>query len=183
MSDLSLFLGQMIRKPLQVSAVAPSSSVLAREMAKGLGPETGPVAEFGPGTGKITKAILDRGVAPENLTLFEMNPTFCARLKREYPDLRVENLPAQDLPLAGLPPLGAVISGLPLLSMSEATQRAIVGAAIKALRPGGIFVQFTYGPRPPMLERVRQELGLQVTRGHRVFFNLPPATVHTYRQH
>lgn len=37
-SDLALFLGQLIRRPHQVVALAPSSADLARAMAAGLGP-------------------------------------------------------------------------------------------------------------------------------------------------
>lgn len=181
MNDFSLFLGQMVRRPGQVSALAPSSRRLARAMAEGLSPETGLVAELGPGTGKITRAILERGVKPENLTVFELNPVFCRKLEKDFPGLRVENHPAQHMATLGLRGLDAVISGLPLLSMSATLQHAILHAAFSALRPGGVFVQFTYGPRPPLNPVVQHDLALKVDRGPHVMFNMPPARVYHYR--
>lgn len=181
-SDLALFLGQLIRRPHQVVALAPSSADLARAMAAGLGPETGPVAEFGAGTGRLTRAILDRGVAPADLTLFEMNPEFCDRLRDSFPGVRVLNEPAQQVAHRCAPGLGAVISGLPLLSMPDAVQAEILGGAFAVLRPGGVFVQFTYGPRPPLAETVRRDLGLTAERGEKVWGNLPPARVWRYRR-
>ncbi len=180
MSDLALFLGQLIRKPKQISAVAPSSRHLARAMAASLGPETGKVAEFGAGTGKLTRGILDRGVAPADLTVFELNPTFCRKLEREFPGVRVENRPAQDMATLGITDLGAVVSGLPLLSMNEDLQSGIVGAAFAGLRPGGAYVQFTYGPRPPMHADVQSALQLRATKGPFVLINMPPARVYLY---
>ncbi len=180
MSDLALFLGQLIRKPKQISALAPSSRWLARAMAAKLGPHTGKVAEFGAGTGKLTRGILDRGIAPADLALFEMNPAFCRKLEREFPGVRVENRPAQDMTILGITDLGAVVSGLPLLSMGQDLQSGIVGAAFAGLRPGGIYVQFTYGPRPPVEEAVRAALNLRVARGPHVLINMPPARVYHY---
>lgn len=180
MREFGLFLGQMIRKPAQVSALAPSSRHLARALAEPIGPQTGLVAEFGPGTGTITRAILDRGLPPENLTLFELNPVFARRLHSRFPGVRVENRPAQDIGTAGLSGLDAVISGLPLLSMNEQLQHAILSAAFQALKPGGIFVQFTYGPRPPLAHGLQHELGLEVRRGPQVLLNMPPARVYHY---
>ena len=179
--ELVLFLGQMLRRPLEVVALAPSSRELARSMVGGLSAQTGGVAELGPGTGCITREILARGVAPCDLTLFEMNPVFCTRLRQHFPGVRVENRPAQDIARSGLSGLGAVISGLPLLSMSDAAQRAIVSASFAAMRPGGIFVQFTYGARPPVAEGPRRDLALTWQRLGRVWENLPPAQVYLFR--
>ncbi len=183
MNDLAVFLGQVIRRPGQISALVPSSRQLARAMAASLGPDTGAIAELGPGTGKITRAILDRGVAPGNLTLFELNPVFCRRLAGEFPGVRIENSPAQNMPALGLAGLGAVVSGLPLLSMPPALQQQILHAAFCALAPEGRFIQFTYGPRPPLDAQVQRDLGLRVTRGAHVLANMPPARVYHYTRH
>jgi phosphatidylethanolamine/phosphatidyl-N-methylethanolamine N-methyltransferase len=179
-SDLALFVKQLLRRPHEVVALAPSSAELARAMAAGVTPETGRVVEFGAGTGKITRAILDRGLPPENLTLFEMNPDFVARLRQSFPGVTVHQTGAQDV--ASFCPAGvdAVISGLPLLSMQNDTQRAIVGGAFAVLREGGSYTQFTYGPRPPMAEAVQRELGLMAQKGPKVWNNLPPARVYTF---
>jgi len=182
-SDLALFVKQMLRRPLEVAALAPSSAELARAMAADVGPDTGRVVEFGAGTGKITRAILDRGVAPHDLTVFEMNPDFATLLRAAFPGVMVHCAGAQDVAQFSLPGVGAVISGLPLLSMSNALQHAIVGGAFAVLREGGPYVQFTYGPRPPVAESVQHALGIHPTRGPKVWGNLPPARVYTFHRH
>lgn len=180
--DLPLFLAQLLRNPREISAVVPSSRMLAAAMAESLGPLDGPVAEFGPGTGRITRGLLDRGLAPADLTLYEMNAVFSERLQREFPGVRVRNRPAQEAAEDHRGTLAAVVSGLPLLSIPEPVQHEILAAAFAALRPGGRFVQFTYGPKPPVREDVRDTLGLVATPGLRVWGNLPPARVYIYRR-
>ena len=55
-----------------VGAIVPTSAVTARRMASVANPRSGlPVLELGPGTGVITKAILERGVTPEKLISVE----------------------------------------------------------------------------------------------------------------
>ena len=180
--DLAVFIGQVLRRPHQVVALAPSSQSLAAAMAAVVTPATGRVAELGPGTGRITRALLARGVRPDDLTLFERNPIFCTRLRARFPGVTVLNRSAELVGEQCLPGLGAVISGLPLLSMSEPVQRAIVAGAFAALRPDGVFVQFTYGPRPPIASAVRRALCLGWSRSAWIFDNLPPACVYTFRR-
>lgn len=179
-SDLSLFMGQLIRQPEQVVALAPSSRALARKMAQALPRDPGTVIELGPGTGKITRALLDHGVAPADLVCFELNPTFCATLRSRFADIDVREAAAQEMGHIGRDNIGAVVSGLPLLSMPNSVQRAIVGSAFKALRPGGVFIQFTYGPTPPVASSLIRELGLSWRKSSRVWGNLPPARVYTF---
>jgi phosphatidylethanolamine/phosphatidyl-N-methylethanolamine N-methyltransferase len=178
-SDLGLFLRQLVRNPTSISAMAPSSRALASAITTDIGPSTGPVAEFGPGTGVFTRAILDRGIAPKDLTLFELNPEFATALRQRFPGVTVVNDGAQTVAdhCAGL---GAIVSGLPLLSFPPDLCRAIFVAAVAALRPGGAIHQFTYGPKPPLPEPIRADLGLRVVPGPRIWLNLPPARVYTY---
>lgn len=181
-SDLALFLRQLVRRPQQVVALSPSSAELARAMTGHLTPQTGRVAELGAGTGKLTRAILARGVAPADLTLFELNSDFCTHLRQQFQGVTVLRQGAETLGITCPAGLGAVISGLPLLSMPNDLQHAILQGAFDRMRPGGRFVQFTYGPRPPIAEDVRQALGLRFDRGEKVWGNLPPARVyHFYR--
>lgn len=182
MRETLLFLGQLIKKPLQVSAMAPSSRFLARAMAKDLGPHSGRVVEFGPGTGRLTQGILNAGVAPENLTLFEMNPEFVTHLRARFPGVTVHLAGAETAPLTVAKGVGAVVSGVPLLSMPMALRRSIMAAAFEILGPDGIYVQFTYGPRPALEEAQVKSLGLVWKQTAYVALNLPPARVHTFRR-
>ncbi|MDQ2065059.1 methyltransferase domain-containing protein [Xinfangfangia sp. CPCC 101601] len=181
-SDLALFRRRLLKNPRQVSAVAPSSQTLARAMTLGLGPQSGPVVEFGPGTGRFTAAILARGVPPENLTLFELDEEFVAHLRQKFPGVTVHQAPAQEAARLITQQVGVVISGLPLLSMPEPVRQGIVAAAFEILAPRGRYLQFTYGNRPPLPPELIAALGLTVSRGHKVWANLPPARVYRFRR-
>ena len=179
-NEAKLFLRQLLTNPRQVSAIAPSSPRLARAMAEGLGPRSGRVVEFGPGTGRLTEAILAAGVAPRDLTLFEMNEDFVHHLRQRFPGVEVVHGPAQMAPQTVQPGVAKVISGLPLLSMPPALRESIVGAAFAVLAPGGEYVQFTYGPNPPFPADQAAAMGLRITPGRRVWANLPPARIYRY---
>jgi phosphatidylethanolamine/phosphatidyl-N-methylethanolamine N-methyltransferase len=180
-SDLALFARRLLLRPKQVSAIAPSSRALARAMADGLGPATGAVVEFGPGTGRLTEAILDAGVAPADLTLFELDPAFARHLRTRFPGVRVEECGAERARERVAGQAGAVISGLPLLSMPDPVRTAIAEAAAALIAPSGVYVQFTYGPDSPLSPAMLSTLGLRAERGRKVWTNLPPARVWRYR--
>ncbi len=179
MTDTLLFFRQLLSRPKQISAIAPSSRFLARAMAAGLKPGDR-VVEFGPGTGVLTKAILASGVAPQALTLFEFNPEFVAHLARAFPGVTVLNEGAQNAAQHVPAGIDAVISGLPLLSMPLEIRESIVKAAFDILSPHGAYYQFTYGPRPPVSDAQITRLGLKVEQKAHILFNLPPARVYKF---
>lgn len=181
-SDLALFRRRLLRNPRQISAIAPSSHTLARAMTLGLGPGSGPVVEFGPGTGRFTAAILARGVPPRNLTLFELDEEFVTHLRQKFPGVTVHLAGAETADRLVAPGVQTVVSGLPLLSMPEPVREGIVAAAFRILAPRGSYVQFTYGPRPPLPPELIETLGLRVNRGHKIWANLPPARVYRFRR-
>ena len=181
-SDLGLFIAQLFRKPHEVVALAPSSRVLSAEMAATLDPSGGPVIELGAGTGRITRAILDRGIPADAVHSIEMNPEFCDRLRARFPGLNVYQMSAgdvSDLPVDGAQ---AVVSGLPLLSMPLPLQHSILAGTFRRVRAGGTYVQFTYGPKPPVARSVREELGLTWQVSRKIWWNLPPARVYRFSQ-
>ena len=51
------------------------------------------------------------------------------------------------------------------------------------LRVGGVLVQFTYSPLPPIPDVLAAALGVSGRRVARVFSNLPPAAVWVYQVH
>lgn len=179
MTETLLFFRQLLSRPKQISAIAPSSRHLARAMAAGLKPMDR-VVEFGPGTGVLTKAILAAGVKPSALTLFEFNPDFVAHLRRAFPGVTVLNDGAQTAAAHVASGVDAVISGLPLLSMPLEIRDSIVKAAFDILSPDGAYYQFTYGPRPAVSDAQMARLGLKVEQTAHILFNLPPARVHRF---
>src|SRR5215471_7803418 len=109
------------RHPLRVGAIAPSSRRLARLITSEISPASAPVLELGPGTGVFTRALLGRGLTEQELVLVECDPFFARLLKHDFPNARifqesVERL--RHINLLGREQSGAVVSGLPLVSMS-----------------------------------------------------------------
>jgi len=175
-----LFLWQLLRHPKTISAVAPSSKGLALQMVSEITAETGRVVEIGAGTGVITRQILAAGVKPEDLSIVEMNPKFCAALKEQFPDCNVLEMDAQALGELALDNVGMVISGLPLLSIPEPVQHNIIKGAFDLMEEGGKYVQFTYGPKPPIASEVREANDLEWHVLKKVWLNLPPAMPYVF---
>jgi phosphatidylethanolamine/phosphatidyl-N-methylethanolamine N-methyltransferase len=180
-NDFPSFFLAWMSAPRQVGAIAPSGAALADLITREIGPSTGPVLELGPGTGAFTYKLLERGVRPEDLTLVEYGSDFMRLLQVRFPATRVLWMDAARLasePLYDGAPVGAVISGLPLLNMSTRKMISIVGGAFSYLRPGGAFYQFTYGPTCPIARPILDRLGLRAKLVDRAILNVPPAAVY-----
>lgn len=180
------FFRAWLKDPLRVAAVSPSSRELAAKMLSQLPAHAGRIIELGGGTGAITAAILEHGVAPNNLLVLELGEELHAHLSRRFPEARVVMGDAREVAAIARRtgfldegPADAVISGLGLLAMPKATQRAILKGAFDALGPHGRFIQFTYGPVVPVAAEVLAELDLTSRRAGFTLRNIPPATVYT----
>ncbi|MEA2951300.1 MAG: phosphatidylethanolamine/phosphatidyl-N-methylethanolamine N-methyltransferase [Alphaproteobacteria bacterium] len=163
----------------------PSSSVLADAITAEISPATAPVIELGPGTGVFTQALLARGVLEESLALVEYGSDFARLLQLRFPRARTLWMDAarlKDVELFGGARAGAVVSGLPLLSMSPKKVIAILEGSFGHLRPEGAFYQVTYGPRCPVPRALLDRLGLKATRLGWTLANVPPAAVYRIRR-
>ena len=180
-ADFVQFFRSWVSDPMRVAAIAPSGERLARLMTQEIEPLDGPVLELGPGTGVFTRALLARGISESDLTLIEFGEEFIAALGQRFPQARVVRMAAGHLAQCGLfddAPFGAVVSGLPLLSMSPRKITSIVGGAFATMKHGAAFYQFTYGPRCPVPRPILDRLGLKATRIGGTVRNLPPAGVY-----
>ncbi len=180
------FLRRWLRNPKAVGAVAPSGRSLASAMAAEIDPQApGWVIELGGGTGNITAALLEAGVPLQDIAVVERDPTFAKLIAGRFPGLRVLQGDAAELRRllreAGIGPVKAVVSGLPLLSIPERSCLRIISEAMEVLGDEGILVQFTYSPTSPVSRRISSRLGLQGQRASWVVDNIPPASVWRYR--
>jgi phosphatidylethanolamine/phosphatidyl-N-methylethanolamine N-methyltransferase len=178
-----LFFARWLIAPHKIGAVAPASRHLARAMAAQIVPGSGLVVELGAGTGSVTKALLERGLAPAELIIVESDAAFCALLKRRFPALRVICGDAAELS-ALLAPLGveraaSVVSSLPLLSMPHTLRRRIIDESFALLAEQGAFIQYTYGAFSPLR---RRKSGLKGELAARIWRNFPPAAVWRFRR-
>jgi phosphatidylethanolamine/phosphatidyl-N-methylethanolamine N-methyltransferase len=183
LTDQLRFLRTLIVNPRLTGAVSPSGRFLARAMARAVKPPVdGLVVELGPGTGPVTRALLDHGVDEKQLVLVEYEAAFCRLLRERFPGVAVLQGDAFDLArtLAGLAdrPVGAIVSSLPLLNQPPARRAALIADALALMATGGVFVQFSYGAKSP----IPRSPGLFSTHGGApIWANLPPARVWTYR--
>lgn len=186
----ALFLKRWLRRPLAVGAVMPSGRLLAEALARttmsAIQGREGHVIELGAGTGEVTKALLAAGIPRDRLALIERDPEMAAFLRRHFRGPKIIEGDAARLSrlLAthGIDKVAAVISGLPLLSLPAEVVNGIVNGVFEALPRGAALVQFTYGPSPPVPRRLRASLRLVGARGRRIWRNVPPAVVWTFRK-
>lgn len=181
--NLRFFKG-LVTQPKTVGAIVPTSVFMARRMASVANPASSlPVLELGPGTGVVTRALMRRGIAAENLVSVEYSKQFCKHLKREFPDIRLIQGDAFDLGTT----LGefdsahfdCVISGLPLLNFSVESRVSLLEDALARLPKGRPFLQFSYGPTAP----IPQGRGhYSVERFGWEIRNIPPAQMWLYRR-
>ncbi|WP_166295171.1 class I SAM-dependent methyltransferase [Bradyrhizobium sp. 2S1] len=179
--DLISFFTAWMAAPGRVGAIAPSCAALAELITRDISANTGPILELGPGTGAFTYQLLKRGVRQQDLTLIEYGSDFMRLLQLRFPGARVLWMDAARLASERLydgAPVGAVVSGLPLLNMSPRKVISIVGGAFSYMRPGGAFYQFTYGMRCPVRRPILDRLGLRATLVDRAILNVPPAAVY-----
>jgi phosphatidylethanolamine/phosphatidyl-N-methylethanolamine N-methyltransferase len=183
--DGARFFRSLITAPRLTGAVAPSGRPLAQAMAQAVGGlRHGLVVELGPGTGPVTRALLERGLDPRRLVLVEYDPGFCRMLERRFEPATVIQGDAFDLrrTLARFADkrIAAVVSSLPLLNQPPLRREKLIADAFNLMGPEGVFVQFTYGlvspiPREACVGRYAARAGAPIWR------NLPPARVWTYR--
>jgi phosphatidylethanolamine/phosphatidyl-N-methylethanolamine N-methyltransferase len=183
--DAGRFLAAWLRAPLRVAAVAPSGRALSRLMTAELSGSTGPVVELGPGTGSFTRAMIANGVRQADIALIEYGQEFSALLAARFPHAQIRCMDAANLGTVDLfagRPFGAVVSGLPLLSMPRRQVVAILKGCFDRLEPEGALYQFTYGPRCPVPKSMMDRLGLEAERIGGTLANIPPAAVYRIRR-
>ncbi|ODN69652.1 class I SAM-dependent methyltransferase [Methylobrevis pamukkalensis] len=175
------FFRNWVGQPLTTGAVSPSGRFLARAMAAPVDrASTGAVVELGPGTGAVTRALVQHGIAPARIRAVEFNPAFARLLGERFPDIEVivGDAYALDRTLGSCSGLSAIVSSLPLFNKPPADRVRLVEQAMDLLAPGAPFIQFSYALVPPV---PALEGKWTLERSRWILRNLPPARVWTYR--
>jgi phosphatidylethanolamine/phosphatidyl-N-methylethanolamine N-methyltransferase len=177
--DWLSFVQRMARNPRAVGAISPASAALAEAMAGQVDfALPGRVLELGPGTGAITKALVQRGLGPRRVLAVEADATFARMLRTRFPGLDVIEGDATDAEaIEGLGPFNAIISSLPLLNFPAHERAALVQELLRLVPPGAPFVQYSYGVKPPL----QRSANLRVTLAAKVWRNLPPARIWVFQ--
>lgn len=199
--ELKTFSTEALANLQATSAVAPSSRYLVRAMLAPLPlARARAVVELGPGTGAITRALLDALPGDARLYGFEINPRFRAYLKENFSDPRLVVIPngaehlREELARRGVGRVDAVVSSLGLTLMPDRQRQALVADLAGLLPNGGVLTQYQYLHGVLAYWQVSQGRirGFTVARLLRQYFptverevvwrNLPPAFVFTCRR-
>lgn len=177
------FYKEVIKQFKNVGAFAPSGPALAKAMARALPcPFTGTLIELGPGTGAITKGLLQKGIHPDQIVAIEQSERFVNIMKSNYPDVCILQGSAEHLSTLIEPlnkPINAMISSLPLRSFSKEKVLALLDEIDKVLIPGGYYIQFTYSKKTnPLVNKGNYKL----IKSTRVLVNFPPARVDVFKK-
>jgi phosphatidylethanolamine/phosphatidyl-N-methylethanolamine N-methyltransferase len=182
------FISAWLRSPLSMGAIVPSSGKLARAMASQLDARhAGIVIELGAGTGPVTDALVEAGIAAKRLWVIEREAALCAILTAQFPSLTIWCEDATHLRRLwqeqGEPRIAAIVSSLPMMSLPKRVKESIQSQMAELLDDGGVIIQFTYGAKSP-LDRVRlRQHNITGKRVKTILTNVPPAHVWVYKKH
>ncbi len=182
-------------------AIAPSSRFLARALARPIELRRKParILEVGPGTGPVTRRIVQLMKPDDHLDLVELNQSFVDILNEGFDkdsvhkqvagQTEIHMCPIQEF--ANEEPFDFIVSGLPLNNFSPELVRDIFETMFKLLAPGGVLSYFEYMYVRPVRKRISQSaerqrmiqidqianeyLSKYRIRQDWVFANLPPA--------
>ena len=183
--ELICFLKEYITSPKHVGALSPSSHDLAELMTEAAGVrQANSVVEFGPGTGVFTEVIVRKLRRDAKFFAIEISEEFVKLVRKKCPGVNVIHDSAtqvrRHLEAAGLDHCDCIISGIPFALFEDSLQNQILDAAHDALKPGGVFVTFTYfySPWLPQGRKFHRKLRARFDRIQRtsiVWRNMFPA--------
>lgn len=206
-SDHRIFVSEFFRSFHTTGAVLPSGPWLAASLVRYLGEAAGQrrVLEVGPGTGAVTRHIVEGLRAGDRFDLVELNDQFVARLRERFATeasfravadrTQIHHCPIEDLP--GGDRYDVIVSGLPLNNFSAELVERILDILMGLLKPGGTLSFFEYigirraralvsrGAERERLNGISKALDRVLGRGEIrcdwVWPNVPPAWVHHVR--
>lgn len=175
------FLREFLARPLKVASPVPSGRTLSRKIAEQIDPRPGGlVLELGPGTGAVTRAIRENGIADCDLIAIESEPRFVALLREQFPGLcTVEGDAFRFREILGdrARDLRSIVCGLPVVGRPARVRRKFLSDALSTLKPGAPFIQFSYSIGPPL----PIDDTVSAKRAATVWQNVPPMHIWVYR--
>ncbi|HEY2083165.1 MAG TPA: methyltransferase domain-containing protein [Verrucomicrobiae bacterium] len=190
--EYAKFFKVFLRAPALTSAIVPSSPWLAERMVEDVQlAQAKVVVEIGPGTGAFTRVIQKEIPASAFFLAVEIDPMFASHLKRRFPRAHVVNDSAarigHHLREQGHESADCVLSGLPWAGFDGAEQQRVLGAVVRALRPGGLMTTYAYNhtawlPGGRRFRKLLESTFSDVSTTRTEWRNLPPAFVYRCRK-
>lgn len=149
------------------------------------------VVEYGPGTGAVTGAILERISPDTDFFAIELSSIFASAFEKRFPEVPVYRASVEQVVEIcrerGIEQIDCVVSSLPWANFSDNEQDRLLDRMMAALGPDGQFTTFAYihGLVLPSGRRFREKLQSRfstVRRSDIVWRNAPPAFVYTCRR-
>jgi phospholipid N-methyltransferase len=178
------FMCAALAKFRQTGAIVPSQRFLIAKMMAPI-PEAyaGRIIELGAGNGALTLRLAAH-CAEAQVLACEINPVL-ARKTRDNLDRAGINGRVQvisdsaehllsEMARRGMEKSDYVLSGIPLGNLPGERALALIDAVSRALRPGGMYIQFQYS----LIDRKRVRSRFRILRTVPVLFNIPPAVVY-----
>ncbi len=176
------YIGKFFASPLKLGSIAPTSKISGRFLAQHI-KNDGIVLELGAGTGSLTQAILDSGIAPEKLICVEIDEKFCKILRKKFPQLQILCGDASKLDQVLnsdiIQNISTVVSAIPFLTLPKSLRFKIVENVFKVLSASGRFIQVSYSPFSPVPWK---QFNLKQKRYGTIFKNLPPISIFGYER-
>lgn len=177
--DKKLFLQTFLQSPSQVGSIIPSSRFMVRkimELVTKANPQT--VAEFGAGTGVITRPLSQYCEKQKvKLFVFEKDERLRGHLEQQFPQLNIYSdalLLPEVLQDKGLEQVDCIVCGLPFTLFSPDLREQFFNMMDTTLNPQGTLIMFQFSLH--MLKTLKQRY-----RSVEVKFiplNVPPAFVY-----
>ena len=182
MKLLYLWFKNYIKHPLEIGAIFPTSKITSKLMASELEINKDLlVVELGPGTGRITQAILNKNVKAKDLILVEINDQFSNALKIKYPQVEIYSEDAvtflTKFQKRYKRKIDIIISAIPLVSLDKNNNDLLCDLAMKNLSAKGKFIQITYFIKCSFSENIIKKLQKKKNLVGFSLINIPPAFV------
>jgi phosphatidylethanolamine/phosphatidyl-N-methylethanolamine N-methyltransferase len=208
MSEYGLFFREFLKNFHTTGAILPSGRFLAKALARYVAEPASAerrILEVGPGTGAVTRHIINALHPLDRLDLVELNESFVRQLEHRFQSdsqfqavadrSRILHCAVEELPSDST--YDIIVSGLPLNNFSVDMVENILCTLLKLLAPGGtlsffeyiamrhvkaIFSGATERQRLRGIHRAEHDmLKTHEIRRDSVLCNIPPAWVHHVR--
>jgi len=177
------FFTNFLRDP-EVASVVPTSGIAVHRICKKMNFGARRVfVEYGPGTGPLSRGVLERMTPDSRLILIDRNKTLVAYLREHMRDPRVsihhdtaENVEAI-VKACRLQHADYVLSSIPFSRLPVENARAITQSTANVLAPDGAFIAYQF---LPVVGRYMRETFQEVDRSF-ILWNFPPLLVYEAR--
>lgn len=175
-----LTMREFLRHPQDVGSAFPASRQLVEAVLEPVDlSAVRLVVEYGPGSGRFTRALLERMPDDSHLVAIDVSPRFTRHLQQTIQDRRLHAVTESAQQVAGvlqalrLKGVDLVVTGIPFSTMDRNVGAKIVGASAALMNPQGQLIAYQMRDA---VEPMLQQSFAQVERT-RCWRNMPPCHI------